>query len=440
MTKRVSLNTSSVAIAIALLSIAIAEHATAQTTCPNPGERPAVASDAVVQSGQLPIGTCYNPNTLGVNQSTEQAKTYLLSLPRSGTAANNSGITDLNGSFAICAANFLKAFTSKYGSVTITSGYRSAAYDAAMCKNNPACGALENNPNPNGNHQKGLAMDINAGSNQTAMDHFAKQNPQFGVCFPFSLGGVTGAGKPDTVHMILAGIPGSEPQGAGCSGVTRACSAGNFNPNTIVTPAPTQPSQPLVTSQPQTPFTPQAPQGYCLTSTQPIIYTLCNTNSAQPTAQPAQVAQPATTAAQPIQQTAGSTPTLTQTPQLSTTASSPASSALSNLFQPTPFSLPPTSSSATQALNIMTNLGSYATSGTASLNQSLANIINNLIPGNATTTIQATSSISQPIPPVQDTFSSNPPQYTPTYTPQIDQILGSIKNVLLNILSYLRSL
>lgn len=420
----------------ALSLVCFSGRSIAATQCPNPGERPATANDAVVKDGTLPIGTCYNPNTVGINQSAESAVSYLLSLPRSGSALNNASITSLNSSFAMCAANFLKAFTGKYGNVTITSGYRSSAYDAAMCRNNTACGALMNNPNPMGNHQKGLAMDVNAGANQTLMNQFAQQNPQFGVCFPFSLGGVTGAGKPDTVHMILAGIPGSEPNGAGCKGVTKACTGSNFNPNNI----------PAVVAAPNAntfiaPASPnqQIPAGYCLANTNPLIYVPCS--SAPQTAQPAPITS--TAPASVAQGAAATTPTIVQTSPLSVpTASSATSSAnvFSNLLQTQPLVLPSTASSAIQALNIVTNLGAAASSSSAFLNQNLNSIVNDIVPGNATGTVAALVPTGTIADTWQSTFGA-PSYATPTtvFASPFQQILGSLKSILTNLLSYLQS-
>ena len=135
----------------------------------------------------------------------------------------------LDAAFAICSENFFREFQTKYGPVTITSAYRSPEEEARLCVNNPRCGTLMNISSPYGNHQKALAMDVRA-AQQSIMNNFAKQNPQFGVCFPFT---GEGGGFTDPEHMILAGIPGAETQGPGCRGVVKACDAGHFDPNSI---------------------------------------------------------------------------------------------------------------------------------------------------------------------------------------------------------------
>jgi hypothetical protein len=217
-------------LGMVIISSCIALERVHADTCSIAGTRPATASDAVVQNGTIRAGTCYNPSDIGISQSAEQAKAYLLGLPRTGSATDNSNIEKENSAFAICAVQFLQEYQKRYGSVTLTSAYRSPAYDAKMCVNNPACGNLMNNPNPMGNHQRGLAMDVRAQADQMTIINFARQNPQFGVCFPFT---GEGGGFRDTVHMILVGGPGTEASGPGCRGVTKACSAGNFDPSSV---------------------------------------------------------------------------------------------------------------------------------------------------------------------------------------------------------------
>ncbi len=259
----------------------------AATDCSKiPGTREATADDAVVKNGQIPAGTCWNPNDPGIGQTAEEAKAYLRSLPRQGSATDDGNIAKLNTAFATCSSKFLKDFQQRYGGVTIRSAYRSPAYDAAMCVNNPACGALANNPNPMGNHQRGLAMDIAANSGkQSDLWDFARSNPGYGVCFPFT---GEGGGFKDTVHMILAGGPGSEGNGPGCRGVTKACDGSNFNPNEI-TSSPIGSNGPVGSSAPtggtNNPFAnPNNPtqQGQmCMVSTSPIVLVPCGQQAPQ---------------------------------------------------------------------------------------------------------------------------------------------------------------
>lgn len=209
---------------------------------------------ASVQDGSIIAGTtqvCPGDAQSGVSGDAGAAKQYLLSLKRTGSAADPSNIDQLNSAFAICAANFLKAYQGKYGPVTITSAYRSPAYDAKMCVNNTACGALMNNPNPNGNHQKGLAIDVHPDNESmySTIWSFASANPQFGVCFPFQDGKYTGF--QDRPHMILAGIQSNEVRGCVAQGITQACQAGHFDPNSVnpATAGPVQtPTSPLASA------------------------------------------------------------------------------------------------------------------------------------------------------------------------------------------------
>lgn len=221
-----------VPFALLLCSFAFsASVASAQTVCPLPGERPALSTDAAVQLGHIKVGVCYNPATaVGIDQTAEEAKQYLKSLP---CPSGKCYIENINNSFAVCAANFFKEFQQRYGRVTINRAWNSVENEARLCRNNPGCGGFMNSPAPQSNHTKGVAMDVSAGNHQITMANFAKQNPQFGVCFPF-----VGSSFKDDVHMILAGIPGSEPRVVGCAGVVRACEAGKFDPNSIVASNP----------------------------------------------------------------------------------------------------------------------------------------------------------------------------------------------------------
>ena len=92
-----------------------------------PGTREATADDVVVKNGQISAGTCWNPNDPGIGKVDEEAKLFLRSLPRSGSASEDANIAKLNNAFAKCAAKFLKDFSQRYGAVTISSAYRSAA-------------------------------------------------------------------------------------------------------------------------------------------------------------------------------------------------------------------------------------------------------------------------------------------------------------------------
>jgi hypothetical protein len=224
-----------------LLMIAAPISNVSAAPCPNPGEQPALATDAAVQNGQITVGTCYNPaNAVGIGQSAEQAKQYINSLPKQPLSncapPNEQNIEKLNNSFAVCAATFFKAYTAQYGSgsLTITSAYRDAASGANAC-----AGGVNGS-----NHTKGLAIDVHptgaSSGNPSdkpkyqAMWKFASDHPEYGVCFPFQDHPFSGYPYGDWPHMILGGIPGSEGTKCAAQGVTKPCSGAP--PLNIVTP------------------------------------------------------------------------------------------------------------------------------------------------------------------------------------------------------------
>ena len=209
----------------------LCEQARTDVTGLPPGCHTATEAEAQINPALRGKPVCPGDIAAGVNETAGTAKQYLKSLPREGSAATDTSIEQLNNSFAICSANFFKAFQ-KHGGVRITSAYRSAQQEVALCRNNPGCGKQMNNPNPTSNHQRGVAMDVWAnGVDQSLLWKFADQNPQFGVCFPFQNGDLSSFR--DRPHMVLAGIGGSE--GGLCSrrGVTKACDGSGFDPRAI---------------------------------------------------------------------------------------------------------------------------------------------------------------------------------------------------------------
>ncbi len=236
MSRRASLANSllvTVFFAVAVLGV----QSASAVTCPIPGTRPATADDAVVKNGQIKVGTCYNPNEVAIGQTSEEAKQYLFSiakgLPGSAAPPTQERINKLNDTFAICAAQFFKSYSQRYGPVTISSAYR----DGANGENERAGGA------PGSNHTRAVAIDANpagGGSSYETMWKYASDNPQFGVCFPFQ-DGRTGSIR-DRPHMILGGIGGTE--GALCAkqGVTKPCNGLAFLPQQATPGAPYTPS------------------------------------------------------------------------------------------------------------------------------------------------------------------------------------------------------
>lgn len=142
---------------LALLSLA-PMFVAADGTCPIPGTRPATAADAAVKNGTVTVGTCYNPNDVGVNQSAEQAKQDLQSF-RCNAGVNTE---QLDSKFSICADKFLKQLRSTDPSACINSAFRDPNQQAAACKS--ICGQLSC-PGKcaapgHSYHQKGLAVDM----------------------------------------------------------------------------------------------------------------------------------------------------------------------------------------------------------------------------------------------------------------------------------------
>ena len=218
-----------------------------------PNHRPATAADAVVKNGQIKIGTCYDPNSVGINQNSEQAKEFLNSLPKrplsNAAPPTKENIMKLNSAFATCSARFFKAYTDQYGmgSVAVTSAFRdgtpgTASDGSGRSANQQAGGAGASN------HTRGIAMDVNAVPENTypRLWKFASDNPQFGVCFPFQ-DGRTGSIY-DRPHIILAGTGGSEGSLCARQGVARACSGTNFDPNEIQKTNPSTPTSQLSTA------------------------------------------------------------------------------------------------------------------------------------------------------------------------------------------------
>ncbi len=233
-TPRTSLT--AIVFGVSLLFTTLPFFAGAQQYTLPPGVRAATAEDLpFMEAAGIPdpvVGMWWEPTSQYVGKASGEAKQFLKSLPRSGSAKTDDNIEMLNTQFATCSATFLRSFQANHGPVIITSAYRSPAFEAQLCIDNPNCGALMNVANPNGNHQRGLALDVQTLKQSTMID-YARRNPQFGVCFPFT---GEGGGFKDEVHMILAGADNQEARGPGCAGVTRACAPGSFDPNAVIRP------------------------------------------------------------------------------------------------------------------------------------------------------------------------------------------------------------
>lgn len=168
--------------------------------------------------GVCNASTVVMPNDvrLGIAGGVNEAKAYLLSLAdntagRVSRPEDPDNIYQLNNTFAVCAANFLKAYQNVFGqgSVVIVSAYRSPSVNAAA-------GGVSGS-----RHTVGLAMDVNprGGGSYKTLYEFAKQNPSLGVCFPHY--------GWDNPHMTLAsGANSGSSEAAKCAaqGVTQPCS------------------------------------------------------------------------------------------------------------------------------------------------------------------------------------------------------------------------
>lgn len=197
--------------------------------------RPATADDAVVKNGQIKAGECYNPSTPGIKQSSEEAKQYLNTLPKRPLSncapPTQENINKLNDAFAICAARFFQEYTKRYGAVYITSAFRDGQPGTAANGSGQSANQCAGGVNGS-NHTRGVAMDVNPAHDgmYAQLWHFARTNPQFGVCFPH-----LGSDRP---HIILAGIDGSEGAKCAAQGVTRPCDGSGYDPNSIRSSAP----------------------------------------------------------------------------------------------------------------------------------------------------------------------------------------------------------
>lgn len=238
----------------------------------------ATDKEVTAAQGKIKIGDWVCPIAqAGVTADVGEAKQFLVSRIGDTNSCKVQRVTPqmaidgLNSAFATCAARFFKEYENRYNTkVRITRASNPIQCEAELCRNNAGCGGYMNSPAPNSNHVKGIALDV-TNANQRQMMLFAKQNPQFGVCFPF----LDHPRFKDDVHMILAGINSGEARLNGCQGVTKACDGVTFNPNEIrdVTPvaSPTsnfsdsirqifgmQPSQPAMAAQQAVPSQPLA--------------------------------------------------------------------------------------------------------------------------------------------------------------------------------------
>lgn len=228
---------------VALISSARAwaQQAPVGTNCslPTPQE--------IVAGAKPGIQLCDTDRKAGISTDVGVAKEYLNSLPKRPLSQcappTQENIYQLTSGMAVCAAAFFKAYTAQYGTVYITSAFRDNKPGSSPIPYEVPAGTENiNSANqcakgvPDSRHALGLAIDVNPASESLypSMWQFASDNPQYGVCFPYQDGRVSG--NYDRPHMVLAGIGGHEGALCAAQGVKQACSNGIF------TSTPTAPS------------------------------------------------------------------------------------------------------------------------------------------------------------------------------------------------------
>jgi len=146
---------------------------------------------------------------LGINKRVAEAKDYLHSIAKNlpGTCAppeDRKNIERLSNTFAVCAADFLRAYEGRYGkgSVILRSAFRDGAPGSSP---NPKYSSANkcSGGATNSRHIKGIALDIHPGpgGSYETLRSFAQANPKFGVHFPWFFY----KGKRDRAHMDFRG-------------------------------------------------------------------------------------------------------------------------------------------------------------------------------------------------------------------------------------------
>ena len=249
--------------------------------CDNPHTATALDIAAGLPPGSQVCTRDYQQS--GVTPESGEAKEFLKSLPKEprskcGTESDLS-IGRLNAQFAICAANFVRAYQNAYGdSIRINSAFRTPIQQVCVCRGatglcgapgklNPQTGVVDGGSN----HQRGVAIDITPASEDYArMQTFARANQKFGVFFPYGMGDRVHV-EPSTVacgrggNVSVPGIADASPS----SGITKSIRQA-LNPQPEPQAAPPQQTAQTQTSPPlgmqnSTPYQPGtcAPQFYC---------------------------------------------------------------------------------------------------------------------------------------------------------------------------------
>ncbi len=263
---------------------------TTSLPCSNP--HVATADEAAAGGGGIIAGVtmvCPSDAQLGITDAAGAAKAYLLSIAKdlrgSQAPPDKAHIDLLNNSFAICAANFLKAYIQSYGPVNVVSAFRCGPITPA----NITCDRTENaraGGATNSNHQLGVAVDINPAGGNSSYDtlrSFAQANPGYGVTFPWPFYN----GSTDKNHMQA--INKSSPSCSGVAGTPVTPSAGTASP-------PQQISnvirQALGLQQPQSSLSSLGTQAVQAVAAQTQTGTTGSTGSSQTTTQTSQTGSP----------------------------------------------------------------------------------------------------------------------------------------------------
>jgi hypothetical protein len=409
-----------VALLVVLALIGISRFASAQMQCPN-GQVPAPAGFGIFG---MPQGACVNNlliqqldgscsfNPYQALQS--YAGSGVILAPQVGGAGSSQLQSGVNPVLACRLAQFLQYAQTQGYAFKISSGYRSAQQQANTCMSicgNTVCrtsqGDVGDCATPgNSCHQYGLAVDI---SGSTAAMNWAHTFLGFGspgagaqqykIFFPL---------RSDSVHVQCI-----ENTTAACTPSTTPCDGSvGITPDLNYT-------GPMQVQNPTSGFT----------------------NALRPARQSAmvapqqQVAQFPQSYTQPIQQAPITTPISALAVPTSTTGN-----LFATLPQTQPITLPAAAPSTAQFFSIITNLSATTASSSLSLNQNLYSIINTIIRGNTSTAPQTPTSTGQSLAYTDTTIASGSVQYAPVPSAPLLQAVQQLKNVLLNFLSYLRSL
>lgn len=167
------------------------------SSCP-PGTRP-ITSEADLKlaketNPQATIGTCWDSKNSTTGADVGEAKQYLTSVLKGGSCGPYRTTADgLDSKFAICAARFVKDLRARDPSFYVASMYRSTPHQAYLCGG--GCGIVNGPCAAAGSsrHQQGLAIDVSNGQ-RIVPDWVHQMGLAYGVVF--SVNGDSGHFQP----------------------------------------------------------------------------------------------------------------------------------------------------------------------------------------------------------------------------------------------------